>query len=909
MGERQRLVIVNLAQFGMVKEADSINLPPNAFQFVQNMGFYNGRVGRAARWGSLSTATPIFTGTTYATGALWKLYNSAALKIKAGAFAEYENASGTMYEIPCWLGLYSTLSTATFAGQALDGNWSTSTFPRAANKWLTTADKVFVANLDSPEFSKTFTDLGGGSGTEVALNTYADWTDSSSVIKQSDTTVHADCAYNDSTTEGLAFNSGAIASVANQFFTIRKIKLQKEGSKCALIVRDDTTHRGYALEVEETETPGDCYTFTVTSAHWQVPPATGDVYTRPNGTEFTVVGYQAVSGAYRIYTQGTGDPALNPASNFNTIVRKEGYSGGQGYYVVTPSVITTGPFTVSIRLWDGYFDSGNTEVGTNAAVVWEKTGITDWGYSSYNDVYYEDLWMWWRDSFITFGYGPNAQGCVTISATPEDPRIGFSLNNAYINKAGTGKYCIYSFDVGTNKTGPYTISALTSTHVTVTSPPGAGTDFLIWACKHGSRTKTVCGSDYLLFKNVPVTIWRGGMTEEVPLTNPKMSANFSYYANDIAIFKGRVLLGGIFKVILKYEKTLGYYDWVAGLNTPTVVKWSSAYHPDVWDDNYPSGTTADVYYLAGFIDFAETNGPVNALAPLRDVLMVYKSDAIAMLSPTGIALDPFQVDYLANTTGVQKPGTGDTPPLGVSPSEHYFATPNQLWKVELGEVSKVPMRTSLQWVSKIWMLPSENTVFINSGVTDTGYTLVLAYNWMNNAAYYFWTNLVDLQENYNYVYGLHSNGKYVYQALEQRDVPTSYMPGIATYPYQLVTCHLSMDDLVNDKTIYNVDVFTRHRGTSSQSTANLKVRIGYNNTLESSYTDVAGEKVGQKGPTLLSAINNETDEWRFRYNRVQQALTFQVDLQLDTTASTGTADHEISRIEIDFETMGPSKKA
>lgn len=916
MADRQRFIIGNLAQYGMVEEVDALDLPPNAFQLLKNFAFYKGRLGAAGRWGAMSSATPIFNGTNYACCGLWELYNSGILKLKAGTFAEYENAAATMYEIPCWLGTYATVTQASgeCAGMSLDGAWSTTTFPRACNKWLTKNDKVFLSSLATPEFAKNFTDLGGAVGGSHLHDVDATWSGASDVILQSDShATYADCAYNATTTEGLAFNTGAVAAVTNQFFTIRRIRLLDEGANASLMVVDNTTKRGYALQVEQTATPGNCYTFTVIGPNGYIPPVTGDVYTRPNGTEFTVIGYRIVAGAtLLIYTEGTGDPALSPIY-YNTIVRKTGYSGGSPFYQVTSSVVTTGPMTVTLRLWDGYFASTDSAVGDNAAVVWEKTGITDWGYSTYNNVYHEDLWMWWRDNFITFGYGPTAQGCVTKTSTPAAPRVGFALKNSYI-RARTGSYnCIYSFDVATNKTGPYAISSFTDgTKVNITGAPANG-NYLIWASKYANRKKIIPASDYVLFvtdntsnANFPVTIWRGGMMEEVPLTNPTYSANYGYAANDAAVYKGRVFLAGSHKMIHKYGANV-CYEWNVGLNEPTKVKWSSPYHPDVWEDCYPSGTTADEYYGAGNIDFAETNGAVNAIGQLRDVLVVYKSDAIAMLSPTGIALDPFSVDYMAWNVGVNEPRA-----VGISPEVHLFPAPDCLWQVQIGEVTKTPSRYSVGQYGKVWMLPGENTVFMQAYYFGDTQNLCLAYNYQNNSVYYAeLKSIVDLVEQKDAVYGITLAGLYLYQTRETNSIPDTYIVssgGAGTGSTRAITSVISMGDLLNNKTIYNVDVFTRARNTgAAPETASIDITVTCDNTAESDYTTVTGQIVGKEQPGFAIVANpiNETNLWRFRYNKILTGLTFQVNLRLNASYLT----HEIVRIEIDYEPHGLSKQA
>ena len=982
--ERQRLIIGNLTQYGMVEELDAMDLPPNAFQLLSDFAFYKGRLGAAKRWGAVSSATPIFNGTNYACCGLWELYNSGILKLKAGQFAEYENAAGTMYEIPCWLGMYGTVvnSTGVTTGNALDAGWTTTTFPRAPNKWLTTNDKVFTAPLATPELGENFTDLTTayaiavtgitvsptagatyhvdgaptpiytvistsltGSAPNIAgtlyingasapaasshidkdtgtgdaaitytytaannvvrLNTYTEWSDSANAILQSNTiTTYADTAYNATTTEGLAFNSGAIGHITNQFFTIRKIKLLGEGANASLIVRDNTTKRGYALQVEQTATPGSCWTFRVSRNYWTTPPAAGDVYTRPNGTEFTIVGHAvSATGTLQIYTEGTGDPQLSLITE-NAISRKAGYSGGQPSYWVANTALNTGPFTVTIRLWDGYFDSADSAVGVNASVVWEKTAIYDWGYSVYNDVYHEDLWMWWRDNFVTFGYGPNAIGCMTTSATPATPRVGFALRNAYIAAASSGKNCIYSIDVAAGKTGPYAVSAVAATTLTLTSPPADG-DYLIWGCKYASRKKVVTASDYVLFvtdntssANFPATIWRGGMTEEVPLTNPTYAVDFAYAANDIAIYKGRVFLGGAHRMILKPSGSSGY-SWAVGLNSPTLVKWSCPYKPDVWEDSYPSGTTGSEYYLTGHIDFAETNGAVNAIGQLRDILVVYKSDAIAMLSPTGVYSDPFQVDYMAWKVGVNEPRA-----IGISPETHLFPTPDELWQVQIGEVSKTPARYSVGQYGKVWMLPGENTVFMQAYFFGDIDNLCLAYNYSKNAMYYaFLKNLMDLVEQKDSVYGITAAGLYIYQTRETNSIVASYNSSP-----RAITAVLSMGDLLNSKTIYNVDVFTRARNTGVAPTAaSLDIRVTVDNTAESAYTTVTGQIVGKEQPGFALVANpvNETNLWRFRYNKILTGLTFQIDFMLNASYLT----HEIVRIEVDYEPHGLSKQA
>lgn len=966
MAERQRLVVTDLTRFGMVNEVDPMDCPPNAFTIVQNMAYYKNRIGQAARFGTLSSANTIFHPGPFRVGELWELYNSGVLKIKAGEYAEYENSAGTMYEIPCWLGLYATNASGVFTGQSLDGGWSTATFPRAPNKWLKTDDKVFTAPLATPELGENFTNLGGwkftvsgvstwptagavyrdgssqdytvgysdssggfvyaygpttppASGTltkqsgtgdasitysartnVVTLKTYADWTDSSTAILQSDTVAtYADTAYNATTTEGLAFNSGTIGHITNQFFTIRKIKLLAEGANASLIVRDNTTKRGYALQVEETATPGSCYTFTVNANHWQYPPVAGDVYTSGSGGEYTVVGHVVKNGLLIIYTEGNAiDPTYSPGG-YNTIRRADGYSGGQPIYEFI-SYVKTGPFTVTIRLWDGYFDSADSAVGVNAAVVWEKTAIYDWGYSAYNDVYYEDLWMWWRDNFVTFGYGPNALGCVTTSATPAAPRVGFALKNAYIGAASSGKNCIYSIDVAAGKTGPYNISAVAATTLTLTSPPADG-DYLIWGCKNAGRTKIVTASDYVLFvtdNTYPVTIWRCGMMEEVPVTNPSYDATFAYAANDACVFKGRVFLAGAHKMILKANASAGY-SWVAGYNTPTLVKWSSPYYPDVWEDSYPSGTSASVYYGAGHIDFSETNGAVNAIGQLRDVLVVYKSDAIAMLSPTGIALDPFQVDYMAWNVGVNTQKC-----IGITPLMHYFYNGDKFWRVEIGEVSLIKLKATFSAPDRFWVLPSDDTVFFGKG--DSIYPTI-GYNEKYDAVYYMDVPLVHLTSGKNYVFGLVSSGKYYYYSTaNQTTLASIARTNEWLTSFLIVGPRWTFGDLLNNKTIYNIDVYARDVNNTGYSGCSVNMKLMVNSTEDAAYTEVVGEKTGSTGINAYSTIYPEKGDWRFRWDRVATGLMFQLAIKLDPTKY---PDLEISRIEVEYEPTGPSKKA
>ncbi|MEN6548088.1 MAG: hypothetical protein ABFE07_18780, partial [Armatimonadia bacterium] len=566
MGDRQRLVIGNLTQYGMVEEVDGLDLPANAFQLLMNLAPYKGRLGCAGRWGTMSTATPIFNGTSYTCCGLWELYNSGILKLKAGTFAEYENAAGTMYEIPCWLGIFSTVTKTSgeCLGTSYDGNWNTTTFPRACNKWLTKSDKIFLSSLATPTVAKNFKDLGGqkftinalsvyptagavyhdedansftigysdssggtkyvyaysatvvtphaatgtltkdsGTGDSpitytavtdvVTLKTYADWTDSSTAILQADTTnpagdPTADCAYNSTTTEGQAYNSTTISSFTNQFFTIRKIKLLALYSKAALIVRDTTSKRGLALEVEETASGTNVYTFDVARGTYQILPFVGFHYTTPNGVEFTcthVTWY--ATGGFRMSATASAAPTAAPS----TLTRVEEGPGGDPLYYYT-ATDTAGPPTVTLRLWDGYFDSSDANIGVNASVVWEKTGITDWhdgGTASID--HYEDLWLWWQGNFATFGYGPNAQGVYVIPTAniPATGQMGFSLKNAYLPTASATYYSLYSWPV--SKTGPYAISSFTdATKVNITSAPTDGS-YLIWASKYANRKKII----------------------------------------------------------------------------------------------------------------------------------------------------------------------------------------------------------------------------------------------------------------------------------------------------------------------------------------------------------------------------------------------------------------------------------
>lgn len=500
---------------------------------------------------------------------------------------------------------------------------------------------------------------------------------------------------------------------------------------------------------------------------------------------------------------------------------------------------------------------------------------------------YDDLWIWYRKPFFTFGYGKRAVYSLIAEMDFTNLEMGISLSSgATIGpKQGTTDNPIVAYEM--TDAGPYAVSAVSYASNSITAT-GLTTvkKGIVWGAKKCAVADMVIrpAQDAVLrtSSDLPMMLWKGGMLPEYnPLQGVDIGGDtWPAYAGwgcvDMVVYNGRIFIGGPRIFCNLYNVTGGYYDWVQVGSYPEQLRWCYPYDYDDWTDTN----------LAGFVNLVDTPGPVQAVRLLSDTLMVYKTDAIVQLNPTGISTDPFQIRYYDHHDGVD--GPHDVVEAG---PYNFYSRNGGIYVVNTNEASIVPTASGLTDYYDAYGHLSDSTVMFGGYDATNGYFTARGYNYKLGSMYEVrWTSLVGFSDEHNYYMALKNDGAVYGTSAQTKDTATTFNPYSTTAYFE--TPQLTMGDAGRNKTIFAVDVFTRCTYTGGY-TPSIKLTPIVNGTTGSTYT-VTSETIGN-------------DVYRARFTFKANGLYFKFKIESnDAPGYIGTVD--FIRYEIDWQFEEPDQR-
>lgn len=812
---RERFTITDMHSYGLVDEADSLNVKENALVRCMNMKFKHGRLVPSTSLGT-KIGTSLYGTTDYNTCRIWQLLNGQSVYVSASDKMEYHWYDGSealawkKYPLPDWFGGFGKVTGVSGSNCIITGDDLGGTYDSGYNKFLTeNSNPAKNLNKQSDTYEKDVVffskmtaagmDIDEGFGTPGTLDP-AKWT----TISGTPTV-----AVGLTVSGGAAKSTTELTNLQNRVFYINNIAITTPSAGNAwpagFFFYNGTTGLGYIV----------CITHKNLTAY----PTTTD-------TEYRM----------RVYC---------------------GYVASETTYGVTTNL-----FNSSMLIYDEVvFD---TTVGVE----------TEDSYTRYND-----LFGYVQGPWLNVGYGRKVQAAIPIEVDFTGAKIDFGFivdANATIGPAVAGADGWNCVSTGIlTQVGPCyvtkVVESATSHSVVCTSEALSLNDRgFVWGCHSLEQTDQVLrpSSEYLLrlTSDEPLRCYYGGI---MPAAFPNKGEP-TYYptfcawgGNDVAVFNGRTFLGGarLYARVIHIADGTGniHYRWKEIAGHPTRVMWNVPYDIEDWSGG-----------LAGWIENIDSSGKVSAIRPLRDVLMVYKTDAIFRLTPTGDPVTPFSVTTYSRTMGVPRARA-----VGDSGTEHYFTWNNQLWTANLGDLASVNTMVGID-SDYIIPLPYDHTIFCGRYASDSapgasGNTTGLeglAFNYKLGATYEKdMASIRDIDTNGNDWVAVENDGD-VYKATVY-DLDAGTLSGDSMY---FVTPHLAFQDPYANKTIYTIDVF--YKIPNAYRTYTLAWTLGPI-TMELYCQDVS-QGTYTPTPELIGYGHDGYDLYRSRYNIVCTGTVFQL---------------------------------